>query len=99
MPVMAMIEEMVGKTCVLVESDRLPDYSDVTIDVECQLETGPMMRADRRMELCSISKRTDFTTKARFEAKKHGVTTIIAKDLLVLEVAIGLDRCVHSFEA
>ena len=109
-PVMAMIEEMVGKICVLVESDRLPDYSDITIDVECEVEPSPVgdfslagypagTMAPRMMELCSISNRTDFTTKARFEAKKQGVTTIIAKDLLVLEVAIGLDRCVHSFEA
>ena len=110
-PVMTMIEEMVGKTCILVESDRLPDYSDITIDVECQFGEAPptddftlmghggVMREWHLLELCSISKRTDFTTKARFEVKKQGVTTIIAKDLLVLEVAIGLDRCVHSFEA
>ena len=109
-PVAAMIEEMVHKPCGIIKSDRLPDYSEITMDVECEVEPSPtgdftlmghggVLREARVMELCSISKRTDFTTKARFEAKKHGVTTIIAKDLLVLEVAIGLDRCVHSFEA
>lgn len=94
-PVALMISEMIGREIRIVESDRLPDYSEITMDIEC-LHLGPPHK--KWMELCSISRRTDFTTKARFEAKKHGVTTIVTKDLLVLEVAIGIDRCVYSFE-
>lgn len=94
-PVAKMISEMVGRETRIVESDRLPDYSEITMDVECQHVGRPHKKW---MELCSISRRTDFKTQARFEAKKHGVTTIVAKDLLVLEVAIGVDRCVYSFE-
>ncbi len=45
----AMIQ-MVGQ-CRMVLSDRLPDYSDETVDIE---------HAESTMELCSISKRKDF---------------------------------------
>lgn len=86
-PVRAMIGEMVGLPTCLVESDRLPSYSLRTMDVEVN-------NGDKWMELCSISKRTDFPDKARFETKKG----IVEKDLTVLEVAIGLDRCVYNFE-
>ena len=48
----------------------------------------------RWMEVCSISKRTDFPGKVQFQTKKG----IVEKDLEVLEVAIGLDRCVYNFE-
>jgi glycyl-tRNA synthetase len=44
------IEQLVGE-CRLVPSDRLPDYSEQTSDIE-HVESG--------MELCSISKRKDF---------------------------------------
>lgn len=46
-----MISEMLG-TCRIEKSDRLPDYSEETIDVIC--EAGPI-----HMEVCSISKRKD----------------------------------------
>ena len=94
-PVATMISEMVGRETRIINSDRLPDYSEITMDVECQHLGRPHKSW---MELCSISRRTDFTTQARFEVKKRGVTTIVTKDLLVLEVAIGVDRCVYSFE-
>ncbi len=48
----------------------------------------------RWMEVCSISKRTDFPGKVTFQTKKGTVE----KDLEVLEIAIGLDRCVYNFE-
>ena len=69
----------------VVESDRLPSYSKLTMDVE-------VYNYDKWMEICSVSVRTDFTTKATFQTKKGN----IEKDLLVLEVAIGLDRCVYN---
>ena len=86
-PVRKMISEMVGLPTRIVESDRLPSYSLRTMDVEVN-------NGDKWMELCSISKRTDFPDKARFETKKG----IVEKDLEVLEVAIGLCRCVYNFE-
>lgn len=55
----------------VVDSDRLPDYSIRTIDVEAFV-------ADRWMEVCSVSLRKDFSDEA-----------------YVLEIALGLDRCVY----
>ena len=57
----------------LVKSSRLPTYSEITLDVEVN-------NGDKWMEVCSMSRRTDFG------------------DLLVMEIAIGLDRCVYNFE-
>lgn len=85
-PVARMIEDMVHLPTRLVESDRLPSYSQRTMDVE--VDNG-----DKWMEVCSISLRTDFPEKARFTARGK----VFEKDLLVLEVAIGLDRCVYNF--
>lgn len=48
--VLAMISKMIGD-CRLEKSDRLPDYSEETIDVVCN-------KTD--MEVCSMSKRKDF---------------------------------------
>lgn len=94
-PVRKMIEEVVGKPSRIVESDRLPDYSEITMDVELQTESYIFNEEnDQWMEVCSISRRTDFPVKARFQGKKG----MIEKDLMVLEVAIGLDRCVYNFE-
>lgn len=45
-----MISEMIGP-CHLEPSDRLPDYSEETVDIICD-KTG--------MEVCSMSKRKDF---------------------------------------
>lgn len=77
--VLKMIEEMVGVECRTVPSDRLPSYSEITVDVEAKT---PL----KWMEICSISRRND----AKFKYNN--------KDLKVLEIAIGLDRCVHIFE-
>jgi glycyl-tRNA synthetase len=86
-PVCNMLGEVVGYPTRIVESDRLPSYSEVTMDVE--VDNG-----DKWMEICSISKRLDFPHKARFNTKKG----LVEKDLLVLEIAIGLDRCVYNFQ-
>jgi glycyl-tRNA synthetase len=45
------------------------------------------------MEVCSISRRTDFPQK--FVSQSKGVTR--EHDVLVLEIAIGLDRCLHNW--
>jgi glycyl-tRNA synthetase len=71
----------------LVESDRLPAYSLRTMDVE-------VWNGDKWMEVCSISKRTDFPQKLAFQSKKG----LVEKDALVLEIAIGLDRCVYNWQ-
>lgn len=81
-----MIGEMVGLPTRIVVSDRLPSYSLATMDVEVKND-------DKWMEVCSVSVRTDFPEKARFQTKKG----IVEKGLLVLEIAIGLDRCVYNF--
>jgi glycyl-tRNA synthetase len=86
-PVRKMIASMVHLPTRLVESDRLPAYSLRTMDVE-------VYNGDKWMEVCSISKRTDFPEKLRFQGKKG----LIEKDALVLEIALGLDRCVYNWQ-
>lgn len=85
-PVRHMIGEMIHLPTRIIASDRLPSYSRRTMDVEVN-------NGDKWMEVCSISLRTDFSGKAKFQTKKD----LIEKDLLVLEIAIGLDRCVYNF--
>jgi glycyl-tRNA synthetase len=85
-PVRKMLSDQIGLPTRLVESDRLPSYSQITTDVE--VDNG-----DKWMEVCSISRRTDFPEKFRMNSKGK----LIEKDLLVLEVAIGLDRCIYNF--
>lgn len=88
-PVRRMIGAMTRLPSRVVPSDRLPAYSQVTMDVE--VDNG-----DKWMELASISRRTDFPQKARITAKGGEVREL---DVLVLEIAIGLDRCVHAWRA
>jgi glycyl-tRNA synthetase len=85
-PLRAMFEKIIGKTARIVESDRLPSYSLRTMDIE--IDNG-----DKWMEICSISKRTDFPQKVKFQTKSGS----IEKEMLVLEIAIGLDRCVYNY--
>jgi glycyl-tRNA synthetase len=85
-PVRKMISEQVPLSARLVDSDRLPSYSLKTIDVE--LDNG-----DKWMEVASISKRIDFPIKAQFQAKDK----VIEKSLLVVEIAIGLDRLIYNW--
>jgi glycyl-tRNA synthetase len=82
-----MIGSMIHLPTRLVESDRLPAYSLRTMDVE-------VWNGDKWMEVCSISKRTDFPQKLTFQGKKGQ----LEKDALVLEIAIGLDRCVYNWQ-
>lgn len=66
----------------LVDSDRLPSYSTQTRDIEVPWRPGggePVWK-----EMCSISTRTDFPQPSNPQAKR----------LVVLEVAVGLDRLV-----
>lgn len=81
-----MFEENIGLPCRIVESDRLPSYSMKTMDVE-------VFNEDKWMEICSVSLRKDFSNKIKFTTK----TGSVEKACLVLEVAIGLDRCVYNY--
>lgn len=85
-PLRKMFEKIIGKPARIVESDRLPSYSVKTMDIE--VDNG-----DKWMEICSISKRTDFPQKVKFNTKSGS----IEKEMLVLEIAIGLDRCVYNY--
>lgn len=85
-PLRHMFEKVIGKNARIVESDRLPSYSVRTMDIE--IDNG-----DKWMEICSISKRIDFPQKIKFNTKNGS----IEKDMIVLEIAIGLDRCVYNY--
>jgi glycyl-tRNA synthetase len=85
-PVRKMIAQAIPFPTRIVASDRLPAYSQITMDVE-------VWNNDKWMEVCSISRRTDFPDKARFVTKNGTVE----KDILVVEIAIGLDRCVYNY--
>lgn len=85
-PLRKMFSDILALPTRIVESDRLPDYSIRTMDIEVFSE-------DRWMEICSISKRKDFTKKAIINYKSK----VFEKDLLVLEIAIGLDRLVYNY--
>lgn len=86
-PVRRMIAAMTRLPSRVVPSDRLPAYSQVTTDVE--VDNG-----EKWMEIASISRRTDFPRKARVKGKGGEVREL---DVLVLEIAIGLDRCLYSW--
>jgi glycyl-tRNA synthetase len=85
-PLRKMFQDMIALPTRIVESDRLPDYSLRTMDIEVWNE-------DKWMELCSISKRKDFTKKAVFTHKNK----VIEKDLLVLEIATSVDRILYNY--
>lgn len=85
-PLRLMFQKIIGKPARIVESDRLPSYSLRTMDIE--IDNG-----DKWMEICSISKRTDFPQKIKFNVKNGTVE----KEMLVLEIAIGLDRCIYNY--
>jgi glycyl-tRNA synthetase len=86
-PVRRMIGSVVHLPTRTVPSDRLPSYSRTTVDVE--VDNG-----DKWMEICSISLRTDYPDKFRAVTKKGAASE---HDVLVLEIAIGLDRCLHNW--
>jgi glycyl-tRNA synthetase len=76
-----MVETALKLPARIVDSDRLPAYSKRTLDVEVN-------NGDKWMEICSISLRTDFTYEIKRSQKPI--------KCLVLEIAIGLDRCVYN---
>lgn len=76
-----------GRRTRVVPSDRLPAYSQTTMDVEAWVEED-----DRWMEVCSISRRTDFPQKVKATNRRNET---VEHEVLVLEIAIGLDRCVR----
>lgn len=86
-PVRRMIAALVPLPTRIVPSDRLPAYSQTTVDVE--VDNG-----DKWMEVCSISRRTDFPERYRTQPKKGSA---VEHEVLVLEIAIGLDRCVYNW--
>lgn len=86
-PVRKMIAEVVHLPTRIISSDRLPSYSVKTIDVEVH-------NGDKWMEVCSISLRTDYPEKVKFQTKSG----VIEKDILVLEIAIGLDRILYNWK-
>jgi glycyl-tRNA synthetase len=85
-PLRKMFQDIISLPTRIVESDRLPDYSLRTMDIE-------VWNDDKWMELCSISKRKDFTKKATFTSKNK----IIEKELLVLEIATSVDRILYNY--
>jgi glycyl-tRNA synthetase len=80
--VAAAIKDATALPTRIVPSDRLPSYSTRTTDVE-------VFWNDRWTEMASISSRIDFGTTCTVTLR-NGKTREI--DLLVLEVALGLDR-------
>lgn len=88
-PVRRMIGAMVPLPTRIVPSDRLPAYSQVTMDVE--VDNG-----DKWMEIASISRRTDFPQTISLPTKGGTPREL---EVLVLEIAIGLDRCVYCWNA
>lgn len=81
-PLRKMVEDILALPTRVVESDRLPSYSLRTMDIE-------VYNNDKWMEVCSISKRTDFPQKFKFKNNE--------KDLLVLEIAFGPDRMLYNY--
>ncbi len=76
-----------GPAIEIVPSDRVPSYATSTLDIEVWDQF-----AEREMEVCSASIRTDFPGTYTFNTKKGPVE----KKLLVLEIALGLDRIVYQ---
>jgi glycyl-tRNA synthetase len=81
MPIVIMFQKLFHDAFIM-PSDRLPSYS---------LKTNDIMIGE--MEICSISLRKDFDHIYSFNTKS-GET--MQAGLWVLEIAIGLDRCVYQ---
>jgi glycyl-tRNA synthetase len=77
----AMLMRIVCLPTRIVLSDRLPDYSLKTIDIE-------VWNNEKWMEICSVSTRKDFTFKPSFKNKQV--------ECLVLEIAIGVERLIYN---
>jgi glycyl-tRNA synthetase len=78
------VSRLTNKEVRVVVSDRLPNYSLKTIDIEVKTNA-------KWLEVCSISKRTDFPAKLKFGSKSG----VVESDAEVLEIAFGLDRLIY----
>ncbi|AGS22135.1 hypothetical protein REMIM1_CH02355 [Rhizobium etli bv. mimosae str. Mim1] len=75
-PVRRMVASLIHLPTRVVPSDRLPAYSEVTMDIE--VDNG-----DNWMEVCSVSRRTDFPQRYRTQPKKGAA---VDHDVLLLEI-------------
>jgi glycyl-tRNA synthetase len=76
-----MFKDIVALPTRIVLSDRLPDYSIKTIDIEVWNE-------DKWMEVCSVSLRKDFIYQPVIKNKQ--ITCY------VLEIALGIERLIYN---
>ncbi len=86
-PARALFAELSRCPVRIIVSDRLPDYSVRTFDIEA-------WESRKWMELCSISKRVDFPDAVRLPPKPNAP----AREILVLEIATSPDRILHCRE-
>lgn len=78
-----MFQDLIALPTRIVVSDRLPEYSLKTLDVE-------VWNDDKWMEIASISLRKDFTYEPQFKQKRV--------KCLVLEVATSPDRITYNIQ-
>lgn len=76
-----MFKRIVALPTRIVLSDRLPDYSIKTIDIE-------VFNQDKWMEVCSVSLRKDFQYQPIIKNKPVSC--------LVLEIALGVERLIYN---
>jgi glycyl-tRNA synthetase len=82
-PLANMFMNIIALPTRIVLSDRLPDYSLKTIDIE-------VFNADKWMEVCSVSLRKDFTYEPIIKNNP--------KPCYVLEIALGIERLIYNIE-
>lgn len=82
------VRQLTGLKCRIVPSDRLPSYSDKTIDIEVKT-------SHKWLEVCSISKRHDVPFDWEVNAPESGKPRF-TKSLVNYEFAFGLDRIVYA---
>ena len=78
-----MFKRIVALPTRIVLSDRLPEYSVKTIDIE-------VFNADKWMEVCSVSLRKDFKYQPAIKNKNISC--------YVLEIALGLERLIYNIQ-
>lgn len=80
-PLANMFLDIVALPTRIVLSDRLPNYSLKTIDIE-------VFNNDKWMEICSVSLRKDFTYQPLIKNNP--------KPCYVLEIALGVERLIYN---
>jgi glycyl-tRNA synthetase len=78
-----MFKRVVALPTRIVLSDRLPDYSLKTIDIE-------VFNSDKWMEVCSVSLRKDFKYQPIIKSKPVSC--------YVLEIALGIERLIYNIQ-